>query len=146
MFTRIFLFLVFLLLPVVMQAQSGLNINQVFQGKVVPISRMVETRVRGRAISKYKLSYYRSARMTLSENETMQIRSLFDKDCLSALDEKISRKGKNYENSVICLPVKAGINRFLCLQFNVEGDKYKVTIVYMEGQISSLKELRKLLK
>ena len=35
-------------------AQQGLNVNALFQGKVVPHEEMVDVRVKGRAISKYK--------------------------------------------------------------------------------------------
>ena len=43
-------------------AQKGMHISALFEGKIVPSSKMVETRIRGKAISKYKLSYFHSVR------------------------------------------------------------------------------------
>lgn len=39
---------------------ANLQVNRIMDGKIVPIDRMVVTKVRGRALSRYKLCYYRS--------------------------------------------------------------------------------------
>ena len=43
-------------------AQSGLNIEPLFAGKIIPQQRMVETRVKGKMLSKYQLTFFRSVR------------------------------------------------------------------------------------
>lgn len=40
---------------------ANLQVNRIMDGKIVPLDRMVVTKVRGRALSRHKLSYYRSA-------------------------------------------------------------------------------------
>lgn len=39
---------------------ANLQVNRIMDGKIVPLDRMVVTKVRGRALSRYKLCYYRS--------------------------------------------------------------------------------------
>ena len=55
-------------------AQSGMHISALFEGKIVPMRQMVETRIRGKAISKYKLSYFHSVRFKAMEHEPVATR------------------------------------------------------------------------
>ena len=64
---RIFLTIALGLLAFAAHAQQGLSVNSLFQGKVVPRENMVEVRVKGRAISKYGLEFYRSVRFNATE-------------------------------------------------------------------------------
>lgn len=48
---------------------ANLQVNRIMDGKIVPLDRMVVTKVRGRALSRYKLSYYRSARFEATAAE-----------------------------------------------------------------------------
>ena len=61
-------------------AQSGLHINQLFEGKIVPKRQMVETLIRGKAISKYKLSYFHSVRFKADEALVKKIDHLIVRD------------------------------------------------------------------
>ena len=47
-------------------AQTGLHINELFEGRIIPQERMMETRVRGKSIAKYQLTYYRSLRLNVT--------------------------------------------------------------------------------
>ena len=38
-------------------AQTGLKINDLFEGRIIPQEKMVETRVRGKTLAKYQLTY-----------------------------------------------------------------------------------------
>ena len=63
------------MLILLLTAESGwaqstaLQTSKIFDGHVVPTERMILTRVSGKALSKYQLSYYRSARFKASRAE-----------------------------------------------------------------------------
>lgn len=123
------------------RAQQGLNIAPLFEGKIVPQERLVETRVRGRMLSKYQLSFFRSVRFMATDQELRQVTALI------ALDERqnegaqstVRRSGKTL---MIQLPGRDGHNRYLC--YKNKGKE--VTVVYMEGALRSLDTLMKILK
>ena len=50
-------------------AQSGLNIEPLFAGKIIPQQRMVETRVKGKMLSKYQLTFFRSVRFKANNKQ-----------------------------------------------------------------------------
>ena len=54
-------------------AQKGLHIESLFAGKVVPQERMVETRVRGRSLSKYGLTYFHSLRFSMKDRRKSDV-------------------------------------------------------------------------
>ena len=54
--------LLFLLLAGPLAAQQGLAVNELFCGNIIPRERMVETRVRGRMLTDYKMSLFRSVK------------------------------------------------------------------------------------
>ena len=54
--------MIWLAFAAIAKAQSGLNIAPLFEGKIIPQGRMVETRVKGKALSKYQLSFFSSVR------------------------------------------------------------------------------------
>ena len=143
---RIILWLVLLAMAVGVRAQTGLSVSGVFEGKVVPRSRMVETRVRGRALSKYQLSTYRSLRFLATAAELEKTRKLFDSDAASARSSYVKTKGKHSATTIVSLPPRGSANRFLCLQYRPENKVYRVTIVYMEGEVKDLSTLRELLE
>lgn len=139
---RIILFLLFLFSVMGMQAQTGLAINPVFKGAVVPASRMVETSVRGRSLSQYHLTYYHSLRFEASKKELLTINSLFDQDRKQAVETYRVEKGSHAGKYIISLQPQGRTHRFLCFSFQ----NTNVTLVYMEGSVGSLRELRKLLE
>jgi len=75
---RFFLTAIVALLAFRAHAQQGLNVNALFQGKVVPHEEMVDVRVKGRAISKYKLDFYRSIRFNATEQQRNVVDDLVD--------------------------------------------------------------------
>ena len=142
-------------------AQSNMNISDLFEGKVVPASQMVETRIRGKAISQYKLTYFHSVRFKADEALVKRV------DHLAAKDFKENGYEGNLElnSSMISLPVthvgktkmsagkstvtqmyrlrsQGSLNRFLC--YKVIDDV--MTVIYLEGTVSSLDELKKIFK
>lgn len=127
-------------------AQTGLKINELFQGRVIPQERMIETRVRGKTLEKYRLTYYRSLRFNATKEETQQLRRMVDED---SRDRFVSiYETNNAYTQKVQVPSQGEKNRFLCYQEQWKKTDYlrEVTIIYMEGNVASLGELEELLK
>jgi hypothetical protein len=130
------------------EAQSGLHIAPLFEGKIIPQQRMVETRVKGKMLSKYQLTLFRSVRF--NANTKQEIAHIHD---LIELDKKqnqvhpysenySSKKSRSKETLMLQLPKEGNHNRFLCYKRNND----EITVIYMEGTLSSLDTLRELIK
>lgn len=143
---RIVLIMALLLMAVGIQAQSGLAVNDIFERRVIPHNRMVETKVRGRTLSKYKLTLYRSVRFEATAEELDRVRRLFDSDAKAAMGSSYHKKGSRSKTQMLNLAPNGSSNRFLCLKYDTKDSGYGVTMVYMEGSVGSLGELRKLLE
>ena len=104
---------------------------------------MVETRVRGKLLDKYQLSYFRSLRFEATHAEIRRITELLGKDC-----------GKNYQRVVnkktltimLQLEPRDGHNRFLCFKSGRADKCTQVTVIYMEGTLRSLDKMNEILK
>ena len=141
---RPFIIIVIWLLTIISaNAQSGLSVNQVFEGQVVPKSQMVETRVKGKTLSKYQLSYFRSVRFLATDEKVQQVQQLVDSDRRKVADENWQQQSSGSKTTIMVqLPLEKGCNRFLC--YKQHGQE--VTLVYMEGTLSSLDKLKELLQ
>lgn len=130
-------------------AQSAtLQVTRIFDGKVVPTSRMVLTRVRGKALSKYQLSFYRSARFQATEAEAREVNALVMLDKRLSDKARLSSKTvrKTHEQSIVFgLPAENQLNRYICLHTKTEGRATIVTVIYMEGTVKDVLELNKLI-
>jgi hypothetical protein len=109
---------------------------------------MVETRVKGKMLSKYQLTLFRSVRF--QANNKQEITRVHD---LIELDKKkhpnniysenySSTKSRSKETLMLQLSKEGNHNRFLCYKRNNE----EVTVIYMEGTLNSLDTLRELIK
>ena len=141
--TRILTTIIMLIVSLAMQAQKGLPINKLFAGDIVPQNEMVETRIKGKEIAKYQLSYFRSLRFEATHAEIRRITELLGKDC-----------GKNYQRVVnkktltimLQLEPRDGHNRFLCFKSGRADKGTQVTVIYMEGTLRSLDKMNEILK
>ena len=129
-------------------AQSGLNIEPLFAGKIIPQQRMVETRVKGKMLTKYQLTFFRSVRFKANnKQEINRVRDLIELDTKEnpgfAYGENYSSK-KSHSKEIYMLqrPKQGSQNRFLCYKRNKE----EITLIYMEGTLNSLSTLRELIK
>ena len=132
-------------------AQTGLKMNDLFEGIVIPQERMVETRVRGKSLEKYQLTYYRSVRLNANADEVERLRQLLGQDADRSIDMLTYRKNPHRWDTWTCklqMPSAGSKNRFLCFQevWNKEHDQCEVTVIYMEGTVGSLEELEEKLK
>jgi hypothetical protein len=107
---------------------------------------MMETRVRGKSIAKYQLTYYRSLRLNVTNKEAGQLRQLLGLDTEQSIDWRTSRKNPHSWDTWTCkmqMPSAGNKNRFLCYQeeWDKEHEQCKLTVIYMEGTVGSLEEL-----
>ena len=129
-------------------AQSGLNIEPLFAGKIIPQQRMVETRVKGKMLSKYQLTFFRSVRFKANnKQEINRVHDMIELDIKNnpgfAYGENYSsKKSHSKETYMLQLPKQGNHNRFLCYKRNNE----EITVIYMEGTLNSLDTLRELIK
>ena len=134
-------------------AQSGMHISALFEGKIVPMRQMVETRIRGKAISRYKLSYFHSVRFKADEVLVKKVDHLAVKDFVDDSEKLKDRKpdsrgflkaanGKKSFTQMYELAPHGSTNRYLC--YKVVNDL--MTVIYMEGTVTSLDELREIFK
>jgi hypothetical protein len=126
-------------------AQTGLHINELFEGNIIPRERMVETRVRGKTLAKYQLTFYRSLRFSASTEEVARLRRIIDEDGRGH-HATGTEAGKTYTMHIQLSP-QGGKNRFLCYQDVFESKKKprEVTVIYMEGTISDIYKLEALI-
>lgn len=136
------------LLATTANAQTGLNIAHLFDGKVIPQERMVETRVKGKMLSKYQLTFFRSARFEAKERgEINRVHDLIELDLkqhasFTYADNYSSKKSNSKETLMFQLPKTGQLNRFLC--YKRKGDE--ITVVYMEGSLNSVYTLKDIIK
>jgi hypothetical protein len=126
-------------------AQTGLHINELFEGNIIPRERMVETRVRGKTLAKYQLTFYRSLRFSASTEEVAHLRRIIDEDGRGH-HATGTEAGKTYTMHIQLSP-QGGKNRFLCYQDVFESKKKprEVTVIYMEGTISDIYKLEEII-
>lgn len=125
-------------------AQQGLNVNPLFQGKIVPQEQLIEVKVKGKSLSKYNLSYYHSIRFKATPAYLKVMYELVEKDEANAIGMEKSVKNKN-TTKIISLVPEGQLNRFLCVITETNGKETNVTMVYMDGKVKDINELRKLI-
>lgn len=141
---RIIFALLALLLPLFALAQKGLHANAAFTGQIVPQDQTVEVKVRGRALSAYRLTFYHSVRFKANAQQKSTMDNLVEKDKVQAIGTELRRKGHT-SSLILCLPPQGRTHRYLCYLTNGSKGHWAITVVYMEGSVSSIDELRKLI-
>ena len=141
---RIIFALLALLLPLFALAQKGLHANAAFTGQIVPQDQTVEVKVRGRALSAYRLTFYHSVRFKANAQQKSTMDNLVEKDKAQAIGTELRRKGHT-SSLILCLPPQGRTHRYLCYLTNGSKGHWAITVVYMEGSVISIDELRKLI-
>lgn len=146
---RLGIILVILHVALFVQAQQGLPIDKLFQGLVIPQERMMETKVRGKMIAKYQLSYFHSLRFNATPREMKLIMTLVDmgNPQKENLQERSMMSTNTSETRMVRLDPQGKQNRYLCAKANKKGSKgYEMVVIYMEGTLSSLEKMKEFLK
>ncbi|MBQ6761442.1 MAG: hypothetical protein IJP49_01690 [Bacteroidales bacterium] len=135
-----------------LSAQTGFGINPVFDGKLVPSSRIKETFIDGSQLAPYKLRIFRSVKFTSTADELSRIQTLLLQDGKRAEDRQTEYAGGvltyalfrfRAEGRSIRSNVSAKGNKYLCMQVFPKGEQYDITLVYMSGD-ATLADLKKL--
>ena len=122
-------------------AQRDLACYPVFQGKIVPGKQMVVTEVRGGNLVPYKLDYYRGVSFQVDAEMAVKVARLVDSDALDAKSAETERIGEFLTYALLEPQSSGSMNRYLCYQARRVGDKWKVTLLYLEGP-ATLEDLR----
>ena len=140
--TRILTTIIMLIVSLAMQAQQGLPINKLFAGDIVPQNEMVETRIKGKEIAKYQLSYFRSLRFEAGKSDVEQIRALLETGKHQDMYFRSDKPSKSLTIMVQFMP-QGQLNRFACMKVrNTNKTIENVTVIYMEGRLDSLEKLQ----
>lgn len=133
--------LLLLLLSVTALAQRDLRSYPVFLGKVVPGKQMVVTEVRGSSMAAYKLDYYRGVSFQVETELADKVAALVEQDAADAAVKETEKVGDMLTYALVQPASSGKMNRYLCYQARQVGDKWKVTLLYLEGR-ATLEDLR----
>ena len=89
----------FLVLASPARAQAGLQIDSLFNGSLVPASRITEYEVSGRELKPYNLDYFRSVRFQATDQEIKKITSWLEGD-VGAFAVNSMRKGSMWRSGL----------------------------------------------
>lgn len=132
-------------------AQQGLQINEVFEGKVIARQYIQESLVKGDNLAPYNLRLLHTAKFTASTSQRARVDALFCTDMQERISdddsnmEMESRDGFLYYAIVQLTDNEKGTHRYICYQCRPRAAKFDITVVYMEGD-ASLADLRKTFK
>ena len=132
-------------------AQEGLQINEVFEGKILDKEEMRESLIKGETLEPYKLDMLHTIKFSANSKERAKVNALFIRD----MEDRISNDDSNMEYEshdgyiyyaiVQITDNKKGRHRYICYQCRDKSDYYDITLAYMEGK-ASLADLRKTFK
>lgn len=132
-------------------AQRGLQINEVFEGKVIAKQYMQESLIKGDNVAPYKLRLLHTVKFLANNSQRAKADALFNIDMKERISdddsnmEMESRDGFLYYAIVQLTDNEKGSHRYICYQCRPKSTKFDITMVYMEGE-ASLADLRKTFK
>ena len=132
-------------------AQRGLQINEVFEGKVIAKQYMQESLIKGDNVAPYKLKLLHTVKFLANNSQRARADALFNIDMRERISdddsnmEMESRDGFIYYAIVQLTDNEKGLHRYICYQCRPRSTKFDITLVYMEGD-ASLADLRKTFK
>jgi len=132
-------------------AQRGLQINEVFEGKVIAKQYMQESLIKGDNVAPYKLRLLHTVKFLANNSQRAKADALFNIDMRERISDDDSnmemetRDGFLYYAIVQLTDNEKGTHRYICYQCRPKSTKFDITMVYMEGE-ASLADLRKTFK
>lgn len=132
-------------------AQRGLQINEVFEGKVIAKQYMQESLIKGDNVAPYKLRLLHTVKFLANNSQRTKADALFNIDMKERISDDDSnmemetRDGFLYYAIVQLTDNDKGSHRYICYQCRPKSTKFDITMVYMEGE-ASLADLRKTFK
>ena len=151
---RRFILLIICFIPIAATyAQSGLHINDVFEGKDISKKEMVETLIKGEQLAQYHLTVFHSVKFTATEQQRDAVEKKFQMD----MESKSSNNQQNCEMEmrnghlfyaiaeVDSHPYSGRKHISYQCSATTVPNKYNITLVYIEGYCD-LKQLKKIFK
>ena len=128
----------FLALSFSARAQEGLQIDSLFNGSLVPRSRVTESVVSGRELRPYNLDTFRSVRLQASDGEIRKIVSWLEGDSLLAVEKEMDSQDGELVYALMRFVSNNGKNKYVGFQVKESsgGGRY-VTVVYMTGKATA---------
>lgn len=152
---RFILLIISLIVISYAHGQSGLYINDVFEGKDISKKDMVETLIKGEQLAQYHLTTFHSVKFTATEQQRDAVEKKFQMD--------MERNTKNLHSQQNCeMELRNGHlfyaiaevdtrswpeRRYISYQCSATTapNKYNITLVYIEGRCD-LNKLKKIFK
>lgn len=125
-------------------AQSGLQINALFDGRYHNNPDATEVLLKGKRISAYNLKLFRSLTLASSGAEASRVERLVKADAARAVYKEARHKSGRLYYGFYCLEPAGGLNRYLFYRNNglQAGGQPTLTLIYMEGK-ATMSELKK---
>ena len=136
-----------LLTTMAAMAQTGLNINRLFDGRYKKAAGATEIIVTGVQAREIGLTLYHSVSVT-DKTQAEIIENLVVKDGAKAVDKEVEYRNGQLYYGFYTMPKYKNINRYIFfLNQNLarKSPKNNVTLIYMEG-VASPDEIKKLIR
>ncbi len=135
----------FFVLAAPAMAQAGLQIDSLFNGSLVPASRITEYEVSGKELKPYNIDYFRSVRFQATDQEIEKVISWLEGDALMSVEKEMDSENGRLVYALLHFPADRNRNKYVGYQVKeATGNKY-VTVVYMTGK-ATVKELKVIFK
>ena len=144
---RITIILICLLSAMAAIAQTGLNINRLFDGRYKKAASATEIIVTGVQAREIGLTVYHSLSVT-DKNQAELVEALVVKDGVQAVDKEVEYRNGQLYYGFYTMPKQKHSNRYIFfLNQNLarKSPKNVVTLIYMEG-FANKEEIKKLIR
>ena len=127
------------------EAQEGLQVAQLFDGRYAHRKDAVEVLVKGRKLKPYKLTLFRSLTLQADSAEQRFIEHLVEADAVRAADKESGRMGGRLYYGFFCIPAGKPPFRYIFFKntAQVSPERPEITLVYMEGE-ATWEELKRM--
>lgn len=142
---RIVWLLSFCLCCIWAEAQEGLQIAQLFDGRYAHRKDAVEVLVKGRKLKPYQLALFRSLTLQADSAEQRFIERLVEADAAQATDKESGKVGGRLYYGFFCIPGEKSPFRYIFFKNKAltSPENPEITLVYMEGE-ATLEELKRM--
>ena len=127
----------FLALAPPARAQAGLQIDGLFNGTLMPESRVTESVVSGKELKPYNLDYFRSIRFQATDEEIDRIVSWLEADALVATNKEMDSEDGKLVYALLSFPADRNRNKYVGYQIKETSDSKFVTVVYLTGRATA---------
>lgn len=126
-------------------AQKGLQIDNLFSGKLVDMSMVSESIVSGKKLVPYNLDYFRSVRFMADEKQISKVTKWIRDDAQLAEEQDMESENGRLVYALLKFPRRMEKNRYVGYQVKRISGKDYVTVVYMEGS-ATVEDLKVIFK